>query len=159
MRNTHDPRRWREPRRFVSLVEQLDREAQQRRLHANNEAAHEASLVAVTRWLVRATWLLVFVGFLAFGAAILQWRTLSSTDEKAGENITALQEQARIIRDQLDEMKLERRPWIAVDAHIGDIRWESDGVHIATKFDLTNTGKSPALRVSLNAELFPFYGR
>jgi hypothetical protein len=66
-----------EPRRFKSLIAQLHREAQQRRAHTDDHAPYEAPLVRVTRWLVVATIALATAGFLGFGAAILQWRTLS----------------------------------------------------------------------------------
>jgi hypothetical protein len=53
------------------------REAQQRRAHTDDHAPHETPLVRVTRWLAVATIALATAAFLGFGAAILQWRTLS----------------------------------------------------------------------------------
>jgi hypothetical protein len=104
-----DPRRGREPRRFVSLVEQFHRRADQRRPHANGERAHETPLVAVTRRLVRATWLLVVIGFLSVGAAGLQWLALRSTDEKTGKNLVAMREQLGVMRDQGKAMQGQLR--------------------------------------------------
>ena len=104
-----DPRRGREPLRFVSLVEQLHRQAQQRRPNADSQSPHEAPLVGVTRRLVRATWLLVVVGFLSFAAAIAQWLVLRSSDQNAADQVTAMRGQLDVAQKTL---VMSQSPWL-----------------------------------------------
>lgn len=146
-----------EPRRFISLVEQIHRQAQQRRPRTDDQGPHEAPLVAVTRRLVWATWLLVIVGFLSVGAAILQWAALRSADEKAGR-------QASTMQGQLDEMQTEQRPWVYMTdiKAVTSLTWEEGaaerpptgikGPSLNISFAFKNSGKTPALNVS-------FWGR
>ncbi len=133
------PRRGREPTRFVSLVEQLHRQAQQRRPQADNQAPHEAPLVGVTRRLVWATWLLVLVGFLSLGAAILQWLVLRKTDKNAAH-------QVEVMRGQLEEMQVEQRAWLYADTFIGGrIGDGEENYYIPVTLYYHNTGHLPAL--------------
>jgi hypothetical protein len=112
-----------EPRRFVSLVEQLHRQVQQRRAEAHHEEPHEAPLVGVNRRLVIWTAALVFVGLCSLGASLLQWDAM---------------------RGQLKELRIERRAWIAplTGQH-------QDALSVNQEFRLTvnyqNPGKEPAL--------------
>jgi hypothetical protein len=57
---------------------------------------------------------------------------------------------------QLDEMRVERRPWIEVDAYIGGVTWSEQGVHIVLRYEMKNTGHSPALHVLPRDEIVPF---
>ena len=152
-------RRGYEPRRFKSLVAQPHREAQRHRLRVDDQTCHEAPLVRVTQWLVVATIALAVAGFLGFAAAILQWRTLTSTDEKAGANLTALKDQLSVMRD---EFAAANRPWVSLDSKpeiSGSLLFDKDNgnINLSAHFDLFNSGKTPAVFVypSVRAILMP----
>ena len=65
-------------------------------------------------------------------------------------------QQLAVLQGQLDEMRVERRPWIEVDAYIGGVTWDAQGVHIALRYEIKNSGRSPALHVLLRDEIVPF---
>jgi hypothetical protein len=149
------PRRSREPLRFVSLVEQLHRQAQQRRPQADDHAPHEAPLVAVTRRLVRATWLLVVVGFLSVGAAILQWVALRSADDKVASIITSYQS---IANSASAILVATQRPWLAVDIAIDSELSINDKEAVLTVHStIRNTGHTPAMDVEIYPHLGNFF--
>lgn len=62
--------------------------------------------------------------------------------------------QLQAMRDQLDEMKNEQRPWVSIrpDGHSG-ITWDEQGMRISVEFNLMNVGKSPATNVFFEAKL------
>jgi hypothetical protein len=149
-RDYSQPNRWNyEPWRFKSLVAQLHREAQQRRRRAYDQTPHEAPLVRVTKWLVVATIALAVAAFLGFGVAILQWRAMSSTDEKTGQNVATLQEQASTMKGQLDVMRDEftatNRPWISLDSKpeitAPLIFGDNGNINTSVHFSLINSGR------------------
>jgi hypothetical protein len=135
-------RRGQKPLRFVSFVEQLPRQTQLRAGADNKDP-----LVTATRRLVRATWLLGFVGCLSFGAAVLQWHVSRSADEKVAD-------QVQLMRGQLDEMgrqsaAIERqstvgRAYVFMDYPPNrpevSIAGTPPVVRVPIKFDLVNMG-------------------
>jgi hypothetical protein len=60
------------------------------------------------------------------------------------------------INGQLDEMRLERRPWVAVNFVVGGISWDQSGVSIPIRYELKNTGRGPAMHVFLQDALLMF---
>jgi hypothetical protein len=158
-RDYSQPNRWNyEPWRFKSLVAQLHREAQQRRRRAYDQTPHEAPLVRVTKWLVVATIALAVAAFLGFGVAILQWRAMSSTDEKTGQNVATLQEQASTMKGQLDVMRDEftatNRPWISLNSKpeitAPLIFGDNGNINTSVHFSLINSGRTPGIFVYPN---------
>jgi len=65
-------------------------------------------------------------------------------------------QQLSVMGGQLNEMRAERRPWIEVDAYIGGVTWDAQGGHIALRYEIKNTGRSPALHVLLRDKIVPF---
>jgi hypothetical protein len=139
-----------EPRRFKSLVAQLHREAQQRRSRADEQTPHEAALVRVTRWLVVATIALAVAGFLGFGAAILQWSALRSSDEKAGETLGVMQGQLIAIQNATKDthsglVDVQRAFITSSELEIDPIHSEDNSVAAWNiKVILENSGSTPA---------------
>ena len=125
------------PRRFNSIVGMRDEAAKKKR-------ADEATVPEERRrwwepsnwrwnWTAIATCVIAGATIVAVVVAILQWRTLGG---------------------QLDEMAAERRPWVSVDPEIGAVTWENGSVRFAVRYELKNTGRSPALDVDLNSNRF-----
>ena len=108
--------------------------------HSPENRSAEAPLVQATRRLVYVTALLVIVGILSFGAAVLQWLTMRSADKKTDNTI-------HIMQGQLDEMRSEQRPWVhSMDMPVVTKFLSSgDGnIHVEMKIDMENVGRSPA---------------
>jgi len=75
-------------------------EGEQHSPRAIDQAPHgEEPLVRATKRLVAATKVLAVVGALGFGAALLQWLALRSTDEKVSQEVTALQGQVAALNN------------------------------------------------------------
>jgi hypothetical protein len=88
----------------------------------------EAQLVAVTRRLVRATWLLVVVGFLSFGASVAQFFILRSSDQKTDKVISAMQQQATIMEGQIAITEAQLRPRMSLTLELsGDVKDANGG--------------------------------
>jgi len=68
--------------------------------------------------------------------------------------------QANIMRGQLNEMELARRPWVTTDISIPptmSITFENTDLHITTQLILRNTGQSPAVQTSIATDGFPSF--
>lgn len=123
------------------------------------------------RWMIFLTAALVFASIVSAVIFYFQWRTMrnqldemKSTGKQADELIkanTALADSARkqaeaanvSAKAASESNKLNRelfeasqRPWIKADVTIAaPITFETDGMHLALKFDLRNTGHTPAM--------------
>jgi hypothetical protein len=85
-----------------------------------------------------ATIALAAATFLGFGAAVLQWRVLSSTDEKVAAQVNTM-------RGQLTEMKEDRRAWVSLLALIPVTI--AANVPVRLSVSVENSGESPAINV------------
>ncbi|HEV2099181.1 MAG TPA: hypothetical protein VGR45_09675 [Stellaceae bacterium] len=138
--------RYTEPQRFISLVEQLHRQIQQRHTDAHHEEPHEAPLVRETRRLYWVTGVLAFIGACSFGAALLQW------DAMRGQ-LNAFQ----------DSVALDQRPWIGLEnlSIAGPLTYDAKGWehgkrwHITLTYRLKNYGKTPAAHVVFWMHMLP----
>jgi hypothetical protein len=64
--------------------------------------------------------------------------------------------QLNVMQGQLDEMRLEPRPWLTMDVKIAGPLTFSPAPKISLNVVLTNIGKSPAFNAWFNTVLFPF---
>ncbi len=90
-------------------------------------------------WMVVGTWVLAVVGYWA----------LRSSDE-------GLERQLFVLQAQLDEMRYAGRAWVSMtkDSGIASLYIGDSGELRGTfRFGLQNTGKNPAVSVSINAEM------
>jgi hypothetical protein len=130
-------------------------------------------------WMIVFTGALVFVGLCQFGAAILQWRTMSGqlkemhdsggqTDQLLclyGKQLEQATVQARAARsaadtarqtlsESIDSLQLDERPWVYVSSF--NLSSEPEVGKDAPKISITpfNSGKTPALDVKAFYETF-----
>lgn len=74
---------------------------------------------------------------------------------KTDATIAALNEQAVVMRGQLDEMRATRRPWLTMDARVTEnLYYNVNGVNIGLTFTLRNTGLTPATRAWIHPNIF-----
>lgn len=63
-------------------------------------------------------------------------------------------------RRSIDLLIIDQRPWVTADISLDTgLKRNSDGVSATLRFDLKNTGKSPAFKVSVEVEMIPAYGQ
>ncbi len=91
------------------------------------------------------------------------WAIIKQVDVMAGQ-LTSMNGQQSTLQGQLDEMKADRRPWVAFDNNMvtsGALIFDEDGAHVNIAAILRNGGKSIARNINslvskLNIEpLFP----
>ena len=71
-------------------------------------------------------------------------------------SIAALKEQSGIMRGQLNEMEIARRPWVTADISLTDqITLQDGSISLPTLITLRNTGQTPATRTNITGEAFP----
>ncbi len=71
----------------------------------------------------------------------------------SGKQLEAMKGQQSVMQGQLDEMRLEQRPWLKVESSAGTGYDEGDGKIWAphdVDLEITNTGKTPAFFVSID---------
>jgi hypothetical protein len=58
-------------------------------------------------------------------------------------------QQRTVMQGQLNEMIADRRPWVSVEPSFGDVQWDNGALSFVLRYEVRNTGKSPALAVAL----------
>jgi hypothetical protein len=81
-----------------------------------------------------------------------QLNTMQSAVGQSGETIATMKAQADIMRGQLNEMEIARRPWVTADIKIvGQLTMRDGGsVEIQTIIILRNPGQTPATETSID---------
>jgi hypothetical protein len=75
---------------------------------------------------------------------------------KTDSTIAALNAQANVMRGQLNEMDIARRPWVTANiAPTDQITTQDGSISISTLITLRNTGQTPAIRTNIHGEGFP----
>src|SRR5271165_6385096 len=102
---------------IVEILRALERSQNGERRRAEKyDFQHRVNEQLMARWTRHVglfTGALVVVGVIT---AVIFWRQLND------------------MQSQLDEMKVDRRPWVSVDAFIGGITWDTEGAHVLIKF-------------------------
>jgi hypothetical protein len=85
-----------------------------------------------------------------------QLNTMQSAVGQSGETIGTMKAQADIMRGQLNEMEIARRPWITADFGIaGPLEMKDGALTTTLGIILRNTGQTPAVRTDIAIDLFP----
>jgi hypothetical protein len=58
--------------------------------------------------------------------------------------------QQHTMQGQLNQMQADDRPWVSVEPAISGLTWDNEGMHFVVRYNLVNTGKSPAFKVSID---------
>jgi hypothetical protein len=97
----------------------------------------DAAIINLTRWLVRWTFALVFVGAIAAVVSYFQWRALHSTDAATHSAADAAKKSAEIAEQAL---RMSERPII----NVGNWEYSNIGINLAPllKFRIGNNGRS-----------------
>jgi len=75
---------------------------------------------------------------------------------KTDATIAAMQGQSEIMRGQLNEMEIARRPWVTADFGIaGPLEMQDGALTTTLGIILRNTGQTPAVRTQIAIDLFP----
>jgi hypothetical protein len=133
--------------RLVALISKTQRNTDKAPTDQNYENSKGNALARYTLSLTIATWIIAGAAILNFGASLLQWSVLNSTEK-------AMQRQVGVMQNQLAVMVADQRPWIKIEATIaGPLTFfESAGfADMPMHFILTNVGHSPAFNVRLTA--------
>jgi len=138
---------------LIALIDRLRRQMDEERTSSNNENANEEALVKYTRRLTSATWVIAIAAILSFGAALLQWHVLGTTDDKIGR--------------QLSVLETNQRPWMKIEtvkAYSSPLTTAFDGLRfngpkgaafLPLHIMLKNVGQTPAFDVRASiGELF-----
>jgi hypothetical protein len=82
-----------------------------------------------------------------------QLSEMRSSSAQTDQTIAIFRDQAATMRNQLEEMRVENRPRIDVDAAIGNVTWDGDGLHFPIQYTIKIFGRASALHVTLRDEL------
>ena len=105
----------------------------------DQDSPHKRSERWWNKWEVLGLWAAAAIGALAV--------IISSCDSHR---------QRDVMTWQLDEMKIDHRPWISVSViPAGDLIFREDKIFLEVFFDMKNTGKSPAVFVWPEKNVLP----
>ena len=138
--------------RMIANINFIQSTAQKKRSKQNSSDSNENALARYTRGLFIATCVIAGAAVLTFFAALLQWDALKNTDSATREltgavsqQVKEAHEQVAAIKQQLDFMEIDQRPWIRSDVEIAsDLTFREEEARITLKHKVKNTGRSPA---------------
>ncbi|QAY95337.1 hypothetical protein CWB41_05965 [Methylovirgula ligni] len=110
------------------------------------------------RFLGRLTvneWLTLLVGIGSLAISYLTYRNAADTSQLT-EAVSNLHNLAGSAQGQLNEMKIERRPWVSVDAEpSGKFSITAKAADLPLTLSIKNSGTSPAMVIFRDAYIFP----
>ncbi|HEY3910649.1 MAG TPA: hypothetical protein VGM07_12265 [Stellaceae bacterium] len=83
--------------------------------------------------------------------------SMQSASQQTDRTIAALTAQANVMRGQLDEMEITRRPWVTATFGAGPLTMSDGSVSLPTTIILRNTGQTPAISVHLDGEGYAIF--
>jgi hypothetical protein len=104
------------------------------------DSVSNAAIIGLTRWLVRWTAALVFVGVVGAGVSLFQWQALHSTDDATHKAANAAIRSAEVAEQAL---RMAERPIV----NVGNWEFSNLGPNLAPviKYRIGNNGKSAAI--------------
>jgi hypothetical protein len=120
-----------------------------------------AIFTAVTTSVGIAQWFILSGQLEEMRGSSADTRTLAEATKRSADaatvQATAMREQLTVMRGQLDEMRIAQRPWVSATPSIGSsfVYSPEKGASITIRYDLQNSGRSPATNVWIEQRLFP----
>lgn len=141
------------PARCVSFIEKLQRQTNNQSGAKQGDQTANDRLITITGRLVNATWVIAVVGAFSFGASLLQWCAMRSTDEATHIAATAAQNSATAaVAANETTRALIGAALIIPDEPSSKVRIGLDGT-VALDLYITDLGQSWARDVYINARI------
>jgi len=144
MRESHDDSGPREPRIAAHLDQADDLVAALRRIEDQLRRSNDRP---VPTGKIDRGWAWVgLVGFAAVAVAGLVIFSIANRD--TGNQLEALHDQIAVVAARVDAMRSNARPWVSAKVAIAsDLTVDKGGAHLELRYDLANSGRTPAFNI------------